>query len=310
MSYLVITNCTGRKSIQPTPRLKKDPNISKSGVLEDVANYWANAVRAEKIKIKAHQLYQGRTIVDTKYTQEHLSAEVYVISAGLGLVNFEDSIPSYELTVNEGSQFSKTLKRSGYTNQDWWSALNKSLKKTSSPISRLLKRNNYKRILISLPSNYLDMVSNDLWGTDEEQLKKMLVFTSSLGASLIPKNLQYLSLPYDERLEDHKSGHSGTRTDFPQRAMRHFIEEINMPNKPLKKIVNEVNARLAKLRKPVAPVRKKMDDLELIKLINKSWEKHDGKTSKLLRFLRDEELVSCEQSRFHKLCAKVRAAKK
>jgi hypothetical protein len=133
MTYLVITNCTGRKSISPSSNLKKNPKVSKAIDIQDAASNWADAVRADKTKVEAKHLYQGRTIVDTKSAQQHLDADVYVISAGLGLVNFKDSIPSYELTVNEDSQFSKSLKRFGNTNRDWWSALNKSPVKQKKP---------------------------------------------------------------------------------------------------------------------------------------------------------------------------------
>ncbi len=309
MSYLVITNCTGRKSIAPSSSLKKSPKISKVSQIQDAANSWAETVWSNETKIEAQDLYQGRTIVDTKSVQEYLNADVYVISAGLGLVNFEDLIPSYELTVNENSQFSKSLKRFGHTNQDWWAALNKSLKKTSNPISRLLAKNNYKRILISLPSSYLKMISDDLWGADPRQLQKVLIFTSPYGATFIPERWQLLGLPYDESLEDPTSGYSGTRSDFPQRAMKHFVKEIGMPNESLPKIIKQLNARLSKLKKPVAPNRIKISDSELIKLINKNWGKFDGQTSKLLRFLRDEALVSCEQSRFQKICSQIRESR-
>jgi hypothetical protein len=309
MSYLVITNCTGRKSISPSIGLKKSPKISKIGQIQDAANNWAQVVRSDKNKIEAKDLYQGRTIVDTKSVQEHLDADVYVISAGLGLVNFEEPIPSYELTVNEDSQFSKSLKRFGHSNQDWWAALNKSLKKTSNPISRLLAKNSYKRILISLPSSYLEMISDDLWSADPRQLKKILIFTSPYGTTFIPEQWRHLGLPYDERLEDRKSGYSGTRSDFPQRAMKHFAKEIGKPNESLPKIIKLLNTKLSKLKKPVAPNRAKISDPELIRLINKNWKKFDGQTSKLLRFLRDEALVSCEQSRFQKICSEIRESR-
>lgn len=309
MSYLVITNCTGRKSISPSSNLKKSPEVSKACGIQDAASIWAAAVKADKTKIEANKLYQGRTIVDTKSAQEHLDADVYVISAGLGLVNFQDSIPSYELTVNEDSQFSKSLKRFGHTNQDWWAVLNKSLKKTTNPIARLLATKKYKRIFIALPSSYLEMISDDLWGSDPQQLKKVLIFTSTYGTNFIPEHWQHHSLPYDERLEDRKSGYSGTRSDFPQRAMKHFLKEIDMPNDPLPNIIKQLNAKLVKLNKPVAPTRAKVSDPELMKLVNKNWRKFDGRTSKILRFLRDEALVSCEQSRFQKICSQIREAR-
>ena len=131
----------------------------------------------------------------------------------------------------------------------------------------------------------------------------------SYGVTFIPEQWQLLGLPYDERLEDRKSGYSGTRSDFTQRAMKHFVKEIGMPNEPLPKIVKQLNAKLSKLKKPVAPNRVKISDPELMKLINKNWRKFDGQTSKLLRFLRDEALVSCEQSRFQKICSHSRGSR-
>jgi hypothetical protein len=310
MSYLVITNCTGRKSITPNPNLKKNPKISKTCTLKQGASSWVDSVLTDKTKIEAHRLYQGRTIVDTKYAQKHLNADVYVISAGLGLVKFEDLVPSYELTVNEDSNFSKTLKQFEHTKQDWWAILNKCLKKTSNPISKLLQKKNYNRILISLPSSYLEMISDDLWNTDPSQLKKILIFTSSYGAKLIPQDWQRLGLPYDERLEDPNSGFSGTRSDFPQRAMRHFLEEINLPDESLSTISQKINTKLSKLKKPLLPTRKRLKDSELLNLINKKWQKYDGQTTKLLRYLRDDALVSCEQSRFQRLCDQIRKTQK
>lgn len=308
MSYLIITNCTGRKSLKPTANLQKPPRVTKTKNIESAANDWSEKIISTTQKIKAKTLYQGRTIVDTKFVQEWLHADVFVISAGLGLVSFEDTVPSYELTVNAESQFSKTLKKMGYNNQDWWEILNKLLNKNSKPIARLLKKNNYKRILISLPSSYLDMIGNDLWSAEPNQLEKILLFTSPFGTKFIPNEWQHLGLPYDDRLEDRKSGYSGTRSDFPQRAMKHFACEIKMPNGSLKKIITQVNNKLAKLEKPTLPPRVKVSDPQLIKLINKYWRKCHGQTSKLLRFLRDEALISCEQTRFQKLCAQVRKA--
>lgn len=309
MSYLIITNCTGRKSFKPAPCLKKYPKVSKANTIESVASDWSEKVNSTTQKIKARTLYQGRTIVDTKFAQDYLSADVYVISAGLGLVNFEDSIPSYELTVNADSEFSSTLRKLGYNNQDWWGALNKSLNKNSRPLAALLKKNNYQRVLISLPSSYLEMIKNDLWSADPNQLKKILLFTSPYGTNFIPNEWRQLALPYDERLEDHKSGYSGTRSDFPQRAMKHFVREINMLDESLTQIITKVNAKLAKLEKPTLPPRVKVSDAQLIKLINKNWGKCGGQTSKLLRFMRDKLLVSCEQSRFQKLCAEIRKSR-
>lgn len=310
MRYLLITNCTGRKSFPAHPNLKKSPKISKAQTLNIAADSWTKNVLAADTKLIASELYQGRTILDTKSVQNILSADTYVISAGLGLVNFKDKIPSYELTVNEASSFAANIKQFGHSNEDWWLQLNKSLKKTTSPLSRLLNKNNYKRVLISLPSSYLEMISKDLWSADPAKLKKVLIFTSTYGIQFIPDEWKHLALPYDERLEDRKSGYAGTRSDFPQRAMNHFVQEIGMQDATLPQIIHAIDSHLSKLKKPKPPERKRLSDAELTKILNKNWNKYIGKTSRLLRFLRDEALVSCEQSRFQRLCKKIQESKK
>ena len=42
-------------------------------------------------------------------------------------------------------------------------------------------------------------------------------------------------------------------------------------------------------------------------MLHKSWESHGGSSTRLLRYLRDEALVACEQGRFRSLWHQVRA---
>ncbi|MGF6923880.1 hypothetical protein OKW28_008077 [Paraburkholderia sp. 40] len=55
------------------------------------------------------------------------------------------------------------------------------------------------------------------------------------------------------------------------------------------------------LKKPVIPVRERKTDSEILALLRKNWDRFDGTSARLLRFLRDEALVACEQSRFRNL---------
>lgn len=310
MPYLVITNCTGRKSQTPDPKLSAAPKLTSQRDIGVCAQTWANTIKNAKHLYKAELLYQGRSIVDSKAVSDMLNADAYVISAGLGLVSSQDLIPSYELTVVDGSPFGKQLQKQGYSNQDWWKKLNSALKKTSNPLSKLINCRRYKQVFIALPSSYLEMIKDDLWGVDPKLLSKVLVFTSSYGAQFIPEEWRHHALPYDERLEDAKSGYAGTRSDFPQRAMRHFLETVWTPKDSLEISIKKASQNLQKLHKPTLPARRRVDDDEILRIIKKNWKSKLGNSRDLLRYIRDEALVSCEQSRFQKLCSQVRDSKK
>ena len=58
------------------------------------------------------------------------------------------------------------------------------------------------------------------------------------------------------------------------------------------------------------PRRRRLDDGAIRELIRQSWEDFGGNSTKLLRHLRDKEMVACEQGRFSKLRRQVEAAVK
>jgi hypothetical protein len=247
-------------------------------------------------------MYQGRSIQDVKITAEILkNSYVYVISAGLGLVNFEEQIPSYELSVSEDAPFNKKLNSINIPITNWWSSVNKARTGHSKPLSRLINTGHYKRIFIATSSAYLDLIAEDLWKANPSQLKKLIIFTSPFGQKKIPLEWHSQVAPYDERFEDKKSGYAGTRVDFPQRTLRHFVEALSLQAVPIESAREVISKLIGKLKKPVLPTRQKVSDEEVIRLIERHWKTQLGNSHKLLRHLRDIDLVSCEQSRFKRL---------
>ena len=123
---------------------------------------------------------------------------------------------------------------------------------------------------------------------------------------MLASRLRRCVMPYDERLEGHER-FAGTRSDFPQRAMRHFVEELDGQYLDVERANDAVETAMAQLKRPVLPQRARKTDEEIIKLIRSQWMTHDGSSLRLLRYLRDEALVACEQSRFRGLWHRVRA---
>ncbi len=107
-------------------------------------------------------------------------------------------------------------------------------------------------------------------------------------------------MPYDERLESIQ-GFAGTQADFAQRALRHFVEVLQATSMPLDEARGAVSASLARRRRRPRSVGQRMTDDEIRQVLTAQWVRHSGRSTKLLRYLRDEARISCEQKRFCRL---------
>ena len=159
-------------------------------------------------------------------------------------------------------------------------------------------------VLISLPAGYVDLIASDLGHVRPSVVDRLRIFTSRPGRDRLPPALRRAALPYDDRFE--ASSRSGTKADFPQRAMRHFVEDLRAAVLPLEAGHHKVLESLAPLEAPRVPDRQRKSDDEVEQLISEHWERFSGRSTRLLRFLRDEANVACEQSRFKSLWHSVR----
>lgn len=300
----IITNCTARKrAFEPVARLGTADLIGEAST---VAERWVQTTAATPRTATAGELYVGRAMSESKAVAAQLKGSLHVISAGLGLAAREDRVPNYDLTVAGGAgSLAAALAQAGSSTSDWWRQLNK-LRSTPMPLSRLVNRHRQTRFLLALPSAYLQMLAGDLSQVHDGALDRLYIFTSSSGAKSVPARLLPCVLPYDERLEGHKA-YAGTRSDFPQRAMRHFVEQLHahcMTRQGARKAVDEA---LGSLKKPLIPKRERKTDVEILEVIRAQWDKHAGNSYRLHRYLRDTVLIACEQSRFSGLCHQVKA---
>jgi hypothetical protein len=294
---IVVTNCTNRKRIGNDVVTLAAADMS--GSLSSVAARWGKAIRKVRPSGQAQDIYVGRGFSEARQVAATLGGTLHIISAGLGVIGAADLIPSYNLTVADGANSLKPLlTQLGKNPSDWWTALSKELGKERS-VRALLERNADALALFALPGSYIALITEDLASLTETQLSKVRIITSDHGRSLVPEQARHVVLPYDERLQG--SSYAGTRTDFPQRALRHFIETQAGHQLSLDDARKAVSAAMLTLKKPVIPVRERKTDSEILTLLHKNWHRFDGASARLLRYLRDEALVACEQSRFRNL---------
>ena len=288
---VVVTSCTQRKSAAHRVGLGALPCVRE---VRQLADAWRVLVRQGPPFGPAQSLYQGRSIADAAAVAACLGSPWYVVSAGLGLVRSDESVPAYECTVVPGSELGSRLKVLGATAADWWNAVTAH---QPYPLSRLVAQS---PTLLALPSSYLRMVHDDLAQLSPVDVARLRIFTSIAGARCLPEHLAGCVMPYDDRLES-MPNYAGTRSDFAQRALRHFVEVLRAA--PL--TLDEARAAVSEALEPLAQRQReagtRMSDDEIRRVLTEQWSRHGGSGTRLLRYLRDEARISCEQRRFSRI---------
>ncbi len=297
MSIVIITNCTNRKRLGGLAPLELCTSHSQS--LTVVTATWIQQVKARTASRPAESLYTGRSVQDAKWVARQLDAKLMFASTGMGLIASEHPCPPYNLTVAAAPDSIRPwLSKIGLHPSDWWDAINSHWHRPN-PIATLARRTDIKHILVALSASYIDLVANDLGQIGPADRLKMRFFTSRPGVKCLPEQFHSLAMPYDERLE---SSHlAGTRTDFPQRAMRHFVELVVTPTNSPNADYQAVAKAMSALTTMDTVKRRRVSDEEVKTLLNEAWDAHQGSSTRLLRYLRDNALVACEQSRFRGL---------
>lgn len=290
--FIVVTNCTARKKAG----MPLVPFVPKGNCIRQVAEDWRTSLAAPSSRLQAGRLYIGRSILEARNISLDIGAPLFIVSAGIGLVESDEPISGYDISASgKGTELAVTLARFGASKSDWWHLLT-----SGKGFVWLLSEHPDATVLISLPSEYLDMVLDDLAAVPSGDLARIRVFTSPAGQKKIRKVPGLASLPYDERLES-IAGYAGTRSDFPQRALKHFVAELNGHLLPIDEASRTVAASLGGFEYKALPLRRRLDDREICRLIRQAWGAIGGNSAKLLRHLRDTELVACEQGRFSRL---------
>ncbi|MER3357834.1 MAG: hypothetical protein RLQ73_28225 [Hoeflea sp. D1-CHI-28] len=219
----------------------------------------------------------------------------------------KETVAAYDLTVAGSGSNCIAIKVRGpaFRSKDWWSAVS-GKRRPARKLSRLIAANPKSLAILALPGSYLAMVADDLEELSRAELRRLRLVGPPEAS--VPTSLRPYWMPYDDRLDGPLSLCRGTRSDFPQRAARHFIEEIWTAAKAATatRHAEAVEDLLASLPYPIVPKRRQLDDAELLVVIKEIWTRAEGQSSRMLRILRDEELIACEQGRFKVLFYRVK----
>jgi hypothetical protein len=300
MSALVVVPCTDRKRQAPDDDLMAR-NLP-CGTLTDVADAWVERLHDAGPEFCFKNLYCGRAFREAVNAADGISANLYVLSAGLGVVSADECGPSYSLTVSprNSDSISQRVSTSPFFPEQWWSHI--TTRATHPRSLKTLFLENEGPILMALSSNYATMIKGELEALTPNVRSRLRLFGMAIDRYLPPELLQNV-MPYDARLNGPDSPLPGTLSDFSSRALRHFADGISSREFKAKDPLQDaksVTACLAGLDYPEVPRRARRSDKEIVVFINKNWSEMEGRSGRMLRLLRDSGLA-CEQSRFRDL---------
>lgn len=308
----VVTSCSRRK------RLKPDEALSAADLdcaaLDVLARDWLSRVVCADRRIEARSLYAGRQFGEARQAAEELKADLWVVSAGLGVIDSTSMVAPYALTVSQGADDSILTRAVGAASaQAWWQALTHgevACKSLGNALSNKVSATGL--ILVSLSGTYLEMVSEELLALPQQVLERVRIFTM-LSSKASRGRLGEFIMPYDRRLDGPDSPIPGTIVDFAGRALRHFAGVV-FPVTPEATAVEHAAEVLRRLEgwRVASPVdRVKMTDEELIAIVKCHWTEAGASASQMLRMVRYELGIACSQERMHSLhafvCAEIEA---
>jgi hypothetical protein len=301
-SCVVVTCCTDRKRGKPNQVLQA--RDLTPGSYRDVAAAWLRRIEASSAENQAKAVYCGRAFSEALAAASHLESPMWIVSAGLGLVRANEPIPTYSLTVSRGAPDSILTKivEDQPRSRDWWAAL-VAEGAASRSLHGIVNETANTIVLISLSAAYAKMLENEFEAMAEDQIDRLRIFGLSLDRAL-PERFHRAVMPYDRRLDGTDSPLPGTLTDFSTRAMRHFAQMARTGEIKLEDLREDRTVVLSKLSgwtEPLVPKRIPKSDDEIKDLIIKHWLDVEGQSGRMLRYLRDDLLVACEQGRFRNL---------
>lgn len=303
MKLVHITTCTNRKRVPAVDSLLC--RTLPCGDMTHVADEWIARVQRAPHEHFARSLYCGRGFSESLSAAQLATTDLWVISAGLGLVLSSERIPSYSLTIASGADDSiKNKISSGFHSSEWWNAINSI---SGRSISNLINNDPDRSLfLISLTQPYAPLILNDLLNLTPDSLNRVRI-VGIMCSKKLPEQVQSICLPYDARINDPRC-FPGTMSDFAQRSAYHFVKFIwnvygyqsaTDDSAVIKKILDRFET-------PIVPSRRQLSDDEVRNAIIANWDRAEGYSNRMLRVLRDDLHVACEQKRFSILFKQVK----
>jgi hypothetical protein len=258
---------------------------------------WIRAIEAHRNLVPAVDLYKGDYWQYVRACVSALSAfdsQLWIISAGLGLIPSGTTAPPYSATFSRRNPDSigQTIEMA----RDWWQLLGRRNVRLGFPgsLTELHKRNPEAIFLLCLSSPYVEVLLPELKVLSTVASTQVAVFSAGFDQKDAPDTL----LPLNARYQSHVGGSRGS---LNSRILLDVIKILPVDE------LNPFGIRkyLATVAEKLPPLqifaRKQCSNSELQERITTHLKFHrNASASSTLRAFRDQGLA-CERSRFHQL---------
>ena len=312
----VVVTCTKRKRIFPERDLQLRSVRGRS--LAERNRFWLFRLKKAAGKTtNARDLYAGDhwsvvRALDREVTNSKLAVDIWICSAGYGLVGLDAKLHPYAATFAVGFLDSITRGMSKLDpwegGKQWWRLLTKwKGPTTGSPrsIAALARRHPQRPLLVVASPNYLSALEDDLLNA-AKSLKgdgRLMIVTSA--SQRVPELSKYC-LPCSAVLQ---SVVGGARTSLNVRLARKLLEEIS-PGKLNYSTARKKLERLVRQQPKSKPKpRRKTNDAAVRQFIIKALKRDPGVScNALLRRFRAGGRA-CKYSRFRALFRPIKKEK-
>lgn len=302
---ILVTTCTKTKSVGSRAYIPHDHALFQTQ--DDLLQYWVDTVKKVHAEhhVRARLLYTGRSFKRALMATDERVTDLYIISAGLGLIRADQDVVPYDLTTSSAApnRVSKQIAFGGFSPSDWWLGINRGLYNNSTPIANLVRKYPERTVILCLSKEYLKMILDDIGTLTGDEIERVRVIGSDLD-ELLPINMFNIFMPYDLRINASDEAMPGSRLDFSIRAAMHFITKVMPESKSLEEQKELVRATLGKVNEDNAQeeaTSRAATDEEIIALIKDDWSIYHGRKIMHLRALREKHKVRCSQQRFDKI---------
>ena len=306
LDMLIIVPCSSKKSITVSSRLHAHAVRAKT--LDGYAREWVRRVRAETATFLPDEVYAGQGMAAARNAAEQLEGELHILSAGLSIVSPTTRIPGYNLTIShEGPRPFDNISESAKA-ADWWLSLNRAFG-TERPLAKLIKSHD-AQVIVALPTSYLSMVECELAAIGIAERKKLRIITSV--NTVLKSELAAIAIRYDQRLNVAEGAPHGANASFIQRALLH-LSRLLSENSRTRAIASQqslVDRALGTTIPICSPLRHRVTDAALLKLIESALRNKIIARTTLLEIMRRDNNIACEQHRFSNLYDQVLTVRK
>jgi len=298
----IISSCTNSKKQIPS-EIFTIANFDTDMYLCDVINIWSQNIKTKKAPVyTAAKLYKGSAWQATLNTKTILSSKfntnLYVASAGYGLIHSETKICSYNSTFTSSTpnSINKFIIDSGKNaNVEWWNSINK------FELSSFQKGSYF---FIILPHEYLSAAQDTIKFLIEKFDKNVFIFIANKNAT--PTFMKNHVIKFDSRFNNFQNG---ILSNILQRAVLWLSNEIIEKDIPLNHQVlqEHIETKMGIYEVFKMPIRKKLTDKETrIKIKNMILDNNITSATRGLKNLRNSGFA-CEQKRFGKIFREVQS---